>query len=166
MQERFLQRVVWIMESRLGVRAADAKTPSHYHYMYPPTLSPVCVGLQHHSKEHYCAAEEVGQRDRRHLNHWSGSPLDRSVCIEMLAVVGTSMQSATRGGGLASACQPKGGWQAWQLPSRRRNAAFSAMEMLLCHGRRVPTTTLHAALHYRALSLNPNLTKPNYKLQR
>ena len=42
-QERFLQAVVWIMESRLGVRAADAKTPSHYHYMYPPTLSPVCV---------------------------------------------------------------------------------------------------------------------------
>ena len=29
---------------------------------------------------------------------------------------------------MASAYQPKGGWQAWQLPSGRRNAASSAME--------------------------------------
>ena len=128
MQERFLQRVVWIMESRLGVRAADAKTPSHYHYMYPPTLSPVCVGLQHHSKEHYCAAEEVGQRDRRHLNHWSGSPLDRSVCIEMLAVVGTSMQSATRGGGFGQCLPAKGGVAGMAAAQSTKKCG------LLCHG--------------------------------
>ena len=43
-QGRFLQPVVWIMESRLGVRAADAKTPPHYHYMYPPYPNPItCV---------------------------------------------------------------------------------------------------------------------------
>ena len=52
-QGRFLQPVVWIMESRLGVRAADAKTPSHYHYHVPPQHQPhrlcVCTSacLQH-----------------------------------------------------------------------------------------------------------------------
>ena len=39
----FLRRLVWIMESRLGVRAGDAKTSSHYHNMCPPTPSPACV---------------------------------------------------------------------------------------------------------------------------
>ena len=90
-QGRFLQPVVWIMESRLGVRAADAKTPPHYHYHVPPQPHHLRVRtsacLQYCSAEHCCAAAGRegagvgwGQRDRRHLNHWSGSPLDRSVC--------------------------------------------------------------------------------------
>ena len=44
-QVGFLQPVVWLMESRLGVRAADAKTLPHYHYHVPPQPQPhhLCV---------------------------------------------------------------------------------------------------------------------------
>ena len=68
-QGRFLQRVVWIMESRLGVRAADAKTlPIITTCTNQPSPSPVCTsaGLQHPFEEHSCAAaeEEVGHKHK------------------------------------------------------------------------------------------------------
>ena len=70
-QGRFLQRVVWIMESRLGVRAADAKTlPIITTCTNQPSPSPVCTsaGLQHPFEEHSCAAaEEVGHKHKHKL---------------------------------------------------------------------------------------------------
>ena len=82
------------MESRLGVRAADAKTLPHYHYM---ALSNRITRI--HPTTSFLAGQLCwgwGQKDRRHLNHWSGSPPDRSVRALRRSCLYSAMQSATR----------------------------------------------------------------------
>ena len=128
------------MESRLGVRAADAKTLPHYHYM---DLSNRITRI--HPTTSFLAGQLCwgwGQKDRRHLNHWSGSPPDRSVRALRRSCLYSAMQSATRRVWLR--LPAKG--EVAALPAGRRNAASSAFL-----GRR-PKSTAPLYRHNTALN--------------
>ena len=152
----FLRRLVWIMESRLGVRAGDAKTSSHYHNMCPPTPSPACVVcvpcLFLMFTTSFLSREEVGLVGRgtdailiigQGPKQWTGVP----VCIEMVLALCT-MPSATRDGGF------------WPLPLSQRGMWCPVVEEMRPPPpwKKTPTTTHCTALLRRPAGMNWALT--------
>ena len=148
----FLRRLVWIMESRLGVRAGYAKTSSHYHNMCPPTPSLACVVcvpcLFLMFTTSFLSREEVGEVGRgtdailiigQGPKQWTGVP----VCIEMVLALCT-MPSATRDGGF------------WPLPLSQRGMWCPVVEEMRPPPpwKKTPTTTHCTAQLRRPAGMN------------